>query len=461
MEHIHFIGIGGTGLSAIARVLLESGYEVSGSDQILSPLALDVKAAGAEVFEGHHAHNVRNAEIVIRSSAIPEDNPEIVAAKAAGIPVLKRADFLGRLMEDRVGIAVAGSHGKTTTTAMLAWVLTALGQEPSFIVGSVVTNLGVNARAGKGDAFVIEADEYDYMFLGLKPQIAIITNVEHDHPDIFQTPEIFRKAFQDFVKIIPPHGSLLICGDDHGALETVEELSLDEITFKKYGIGSPEFDYYASNITANEYGGIGFDFYADGQWMTHVMLRVPGEHNVQNALAVLAVIHQMDLPLDGASQSLGEFKGTGRRFQIKGEIAGVTVIDDYAHHPTEIRVTLAAARARYLDRRIWAIWQPHTYSRTKLFLKEFASAFADADQVLVTEIYRSREPLDITFSSNQVVEVMQHHRAEYAGSLENTADIFLAEAQPGDVVIVLSAGDATWISEHILDELSNVEMEKE
>ena len=461
MKNVHFIGIGGTGLSAIARVLLESGYAVTGSDLKLSPLALDIQAAGAEVFEGHHANNVRNPEIVIRSSAIPEDNPEIVAAKAKGIPVLKRADFLGQLLENRVGIAVAGSHGKTTTTAMLAWVLTALGRDPSFIVGGVVTNLGVNASAGLGDAFVIEEDEYDYMFLGLKPKIAVITNVEHDHPDIFPTQEIFRKAFQDFVGNLPPQGALLVCGDDPGVIDTITDLSLDEIILRKYGISSNAFDYYASSLMANDVGGASFDFYAHGQLMSHVSLQLPGEHNVQNALAVMAVIEWMELSVVEASQALGEFTGTGRRFQLSGEVAGVTVIDDYAHHPTEIRATLAAARSRYSEHRIWAIWQPHTYSRTKLFFNEFAIAFNDADRVLVTEVYRSREPLDADFSSSQLVDAMQHQQAKYTGSLENTVDTFLAEVQQGDIVLVLSAGDATWISERVMEELTKVEIKTE
>ena len=460
-QHVHFIGIGGTGLSAIARVLLESGNTVSGSDQLFSSLAQDVQAAGAEVFVGHHARNLRGAEIVIRSSAVPDENPEVLAALDAGIPVLKRADFLGSLMEDRMGIAIAGSHGKTTTTAMLAWVLSALDQDPTFIVGGMVSNLGTNARAGKGKTFVIEADEYDHMFLGLKPHIAVVTNVEHDHPDIFPTAKDFQKAFQDFVRTLSPDGLLLACGDDPGSAEILAGALLENIHSLTYGIASTIYDYYATNLTTNQNGGFSFDAYKQAMFLAPVSLQVPGDHNVQNALAVLAVIDQLALPIVEASLALGEFQGAGRRFQVLDEIAGVIVIDDYAHHPTEIRATLAAARSRYPNRRIWAIWQPHTYSRTKLFFDEFTLAFADADHVLVTDIYRSREPSDANFSSSQVVAAMQNPQAFYSGTLSTTADFYLAESQPGDIVLVLSAGDATQISEQILTELVNVELKLE
>jgi UDP-N-acetylmuramate--alanine ligase len=461
VQHVHFIGIGGTGLSAIARVLLESGYTVSGSDQLLSDLAQDVQEAGAEVFVGHNAENVRGAELVIRSSAVPDDNPEVIAARKADIPVLKRADYLGRLMEDRLGIAIAGSHGKTTTTAMLAWVLTVLGLDPSFIVGGMVTNLGTNARAGQGKPFVIEADEYDYMFLGLKPQIAVVTNVEHDHPDIFPTAESFARAFQDFVRILPPDGLLLACGDDPGAVEIQADALADGIHALSYGIESTSYAYHAQSLTSNDQGGFSFEAYKHGKRLSQVSLQVPGEHNVQNALAVLAVIDQLDASIEKASQALGEFLGAGRRFQVLGEVAGVIVVDDYAHHPTEIRATLAAARARYANRQVWAVWQPHTYTRTKLLFDEFALAFDDADTVLVTDVFRSREPLEADFSSSQIVDAMGHAQAHYTGGLSQTADYFLAEAQPGAVLLVLSAGDATQISERVLAELSKSELEME
>jgi UDP-N-acetylmuramate--alanine ligase len=454
IEHVHFIGIGGTGLSAIARVLLESGCTVTGSDLEYSPLAQAVETAGARVFVGHQAEHVRGADLVIRSSAIPDENVEVQAARQAGIPVHKRADFLGQLMEDRTGIAVAGSHGKTTTTAMIAWVLTALDQDPTFIVGSVVANLGVNARAGKGSAFVIEADEYDYMFLGLKPQIALVLNIEHDHPDIFPTPEVFRTAFLDFVRVLPPEGTLIACGDDLGASALLADVADDGYNLYSYGTEAENYDYYVGNLAPHDQGGFAFDVLRHATRLAQVTLQVPGVHNVQNALATIAIVDQLGLSLGAAAQALGEFRGTGRRFEIVGEVAGVTIVDDYAHHPTEIRATLAAAQARYPDGRIWAVWQPHTYTRTQTLFDDFLTAFNDADCVLVTEVYPSREPIDPNFSAAQVVQAMTHPDVNFVETLAEATDFILSYLRPGDILLVLSAGDATQISEHVLATLS-------
>lgn len=454
-QHIHFIGIGGTGLSAIARVLLESGYIVSGSDQQYSPLAQAVEKAGARVYQGHCAENIAAPDLVIRSSAIPDDNPEVVAARQANIPVLKRADFLGRLMEDRLGVAIAGSHGKTTTTAMLAWVLTYLEQQPSFICGGDIANLGVNARAGDGAAFVIEADEYDYMFLGLKPRIAVITNVEHDHPDIFPTPESFRQAFLDFVRLLPSDGILLTFGDDPGAAEIYTAANgIQKLT---YSLASRIADYAVEDMRPNTRGGFDFTVLHNGEQLAQISLQVPGQHNVANALAALVVIDQMQLPVAEAAQGLSEFIGAGRRFQVVGEVGGITLIDDYAHHPTEIRATLAAARARYPAHRIWAVWQPHTYSRSKLLFDEFVAAFDDADQVLITEIYRSREAVDPNFSSVQIATALQRESAHYAPNLDAAVAYLKTHMQAGDVVLVLSAGDATKINANLLADLPVIE----
>ncbi len=453
-QHVHFIGIGGTGLSAIARVLLESGYTVSGSDQHYSALAQAVEKAGARVYQGHRAGNIATPDLVIRSSAVPDDNPEVLAAQQAGIPVLKRADFLGRLMQDRLGIAIAGSHGKTTTTAMIAWVLSVLGQLPSFICGGDITNLGVNARSGEGPAFVIEADEYDYMFLGLKPRIAVITNVEHDHPDIFPTPESFRQAFLDFVRLLPSDGILIACSDDPGAQEILE--SVNGIQKMSYSLISLDADYVAENICPNTLGGFDFDVRRAGEIQATISLQVPGQHNVANALAALAVIDQMGLPLVKAAKGLGEFLGAGRRFQVVGEVGGITLIDDYAHHPTEIRATLAAARSRYPNRRIRVVWQPHTYTRSKLLFDEFAASFDDADQVLVTEIFRSREALEPNFSSAQIVDAMQRDTARYMPTLAAATAYLREHLQTGDVLLVLSAGDATQINAELLSSLQIV-----
>lgn len=461
MTRVHFIGIGGSGLSAIARLLKESGYEVTGSDRALSPFAVDLQHAGVPIYIGHHPRNVGKSDWVVRSSAIGDDNPEVQAAKRAGIPVYKRSDFLGQLMTGKTGIAVAGTHGKTTTTAMIAWMLYGMKRDPSFIVGGTLNNLKVNARSGKSDFFVIEADEYDRMFLGLKPHIEVVTNLEHDHPDIFPNFEDMYSAFQDFVDLLPPDGTLIVCAEDEGAvtlLTHARRRGLNVISYSVQGemtINSPQW-MQARALKPNDRGG--FDFSAmtnmgiDSASALQVSLQVPGEHNVRNALAALSVAATLGLPLQEAADVLSRFSGTGRRFEIVGERNGVTVIDDYAHHPTEIRATLAGAKLRYPNRRLWAVWQPHTYSRTQALFLEFSRAFTDADEVLVTEIYASREAKQ-DFSSAEVVSAMPHPSAHYSGSLEETKDHLLKNLRTGDVVIVLSAGDADQVSSDLVKEM--------
>jgi UDP-N-acetylmuramate--alanine ligase len=461
MTRVHFIGIGGSGLSAIARLLKESGYMVTGSDRALSQFALDLEKDGVSVYIGHHPRNISGADLVIRSSAIADDNPEVIAATQKGIPVLKRADFLGRLMADQTGIAVAGTHGKTTTSAMIAWALYAMQRDPSFIVGGTLNNLKVNARAGKGALFVIEADEYDRMFLGLKPQIEVITNLEHDHPDCYPTFEEMYTAFQSFIDLLPQDGTLVVCAEDEGAVSLLSYARRKGLNVISYGlqnektINSPQWAQ-AGSLTPNLRGGFDFSVMTNlgvhSTSLVKVSLQVPGRHNVLNALAALSVIATLGLSLQEAAEALGEFSGTGRRFEVRGTVKGVTVIDDYAHHPTEIRATLAGARARYPQQRIWAVWQPHTYSRTQTLFLEFSRAFGDADEVLVTEIYASREAKQ-QFSSAEVVGSMPHSSARYSGSLEDTTEYLLRHLQDGDVLLVLSAGDADQISAEVLKRL--------
>ncbi|MGB7873414.1 MAG: UDP-N-acetylmuramate--L-alanine ligase [Anaerolineales bacterium] len=457
MARVHFIGIGGSGLSAIARLLLERGDIVTGSDRVLSPFASELQKAGATVYVGHHPRNVTGADWVVRSSAIPDDNPEIRAAQVAKIPIYKRADFLGQLMADKTGIAVAGTHGKTTTTAMIAWVLTELERDPSFIVGSTMNNLGVNAHAGEGNTFVIEADEYDRMFLGLKPRIEVVTSLEHDHPDIFPTFEDMRTAFESFVDLLPADGSLIVCADDSGAASLIKHARQAGKSVVGYAIQgdmtimSPNY-MQARLLEPNHLGGYRFQVQSNlsgENTSTKVDLQVPGEHNVRNALAVLAVVELLGLPSQRAAEALTKFSGTGRRFEIRGEVNGVIVIDDYAHHPTEIKATLAAARARYPERRIWAVWQPHTYTRTQTLFAEFSRAFKDADEVIVSEVYASREPRQ-EFTSAEIVSAMPHASARYMATLKEISHYLIKHLQPGDALLVLSAGDANQICTDVL-----------
>src|SRR5258706_1025479 len=469
MTHVHFIGIGGSGLSAIARLVLESGYEVTGSDRTLSPLAADLQKAGARVYLGHAAGNVAGADWVVRSSAIPDDNLEVSTALGLRIPVYKRADFLGRLMEDKIGIAVAGTHGKTTTSAMIAWILFQIGQDPSFIIGGVLNNLGTNARAGKGEAFVIEADEYDRMFLGLKPRFAVVTNIEHDHPDCYPTPADFRAAFVEFARLVPAGGALLACAEDMGAIELAAEarrMGKRVIGYRIAGNDKTESGEWvlAQSLMANSHGGFTFNALirvgATPTSLQVVQLQLPGLHNVRNALAALTVIALMGLPLREAAKALSGFSGTGRRFELKGQVNGITIIDDYAHHPTEIRATLDAARARYPASRIWAVWQPHTYSRTRTLFDEFALAFGEADEVVVSEVYAARE-LKEDFSAEKVVMAMRRSSAYFIPELSDISNYLVSHLKPGDVMIVLSAGDADRVSADVLARLQKGEVRHE
>jgi UDP-N-acetylmuramate--alanine ligase len=448
MEHIHFIGIGGTGLSAIAIVLLEQGYKVSGSDLTESPLSIAVEKAGGEVFIGHQAKNILGADIVIRSSAVPEDNVEVQAALAENLPVYKRSEYLGFLMEEKNTIAVAGTHGKTTTSSMITWILTALGRDPSFIIGGVVTNLGTNARAGDGDDFVIEADEYDHMFLGLEPSLAVITNVEHDHPDLFPTEKSFMEAFKGFVGKLESDGTLILCAEDPGALKLGQELLPDQ---KKvlYGLSEVGNDYFAKNIQPSSQGGVEFDLFPNSGadvGPIPISLRIPGKHNVLNALGAFAAVDQLGLDRMKIASALTDFQGSGRRFEIRGEYLGIVLVDDYAHHPTEIKATLSAAKSSYPERRIWAVWQPHTYSRTKALYSDFSAAFSKADRVVVLDVYAAREQKPDDFDIKDLVKTIKKKDTQHIPEIKDAVEYLLKELSPGDLLLVFTAGDAIEIN---------------
>ncbi len=448
---VHLIGIGGTGLSAIARVLAERGCEVSGSDRTESPRTEALRRLGVRVSIGHDAAAVEGAAIVVRSSAVPLSNPEVQAALAADIPVLTRREFLPLLTEGYRVIAVAGSHGKTTTTAMLAWALSALGADPTYIVGAEVRALGANAHSGKSHLFVIEADEYDHMFWGLSPYAAVVTNIEHDHPDMFPTAEDFFAAFRGFAERITPDGFLLACADDAGSLRLAEEHSRSGGRAFTYGLQSDGAHYQAVALRTNAAGGYDFTFVAPRGAAAAVSLAVPGKHNVQNAVAALGVLHLLGMDVREAAAALAKFTGAGRRFEVRGEVKGVLFVDDYGHHPTEISATLAAARARYPERKIWAVWQPHTYSRTLALLDEFAEAFHDADAVVVTPVFAAREAPPAGFEDRRVAAAIRHPRVRFAPSLRAAADLLVKEVEPPAVVLVFSAGDAPLVSQWAME----------
>ncbi len=457
--HVHLIGIGGAGLSAIARVLLETGVTVSGSDRRSNRLTASLTAAGARVFIGQRAENLDAVmgvlpDVVLISSAVDDTNEERQTAVAQGIPVVKRNEFLPALLADRITIAVAGTHGKSTTTAMIVTALHQRGIKAGYIIGAEISGLG-NASAGDSKFFVIEADEYDHMFLGLQPSAAVITNVEWDHPDCFPSPASFRRAFMRFADNVRRDGLVVYCADDEGARQVHGYRSARGPQWLSYGTSSRS-DLRASHIAATKDGGMQAEL---SWWHTpacRLKLGVPGHHNVLNAMAALIVANWCDIPLQQAADSLTPFAGAARRFEIKGEAAGIVIIDDYAHHPTEIRATLSAARGRFPTRRIRAVFQPHTFSRTRRMLYRMGDSFADADQVIVTDIYAARETSDGSVSAGELVAASAHADILYIGDLESVTRYLAETGSCGDVVITLGAGDSNRVGEMLLAQLSGM-----
>ena len=433
-------------MSAIARVLAEQGENVSGSDQAVSVYSEALEALGVPIRYGHQAENIAGADLVLVSSAVPAANPELVAAHAAGVPVMRREDFLAELTAPYQVIAAAGTHGKTTTSGLIAWILSEAGFDPSFIVGGVLLDFGSNAHAGSGKAFVIEADEYDRAFLGLHPEIAVVTSVEHDHPDCFPTPEAFRAAFEQFAAQV--RGTLIVCADDPAAAALPSPAR--RVT---YGLRA-EADWRAEEIRANGVGGCDFLVLHAGQVIGLVRTRLPGDHNVRNTLAALAVADEVHVPFATARQALTGYRGASRRSEVVGEAGGVVVLDDYAHHPSEIRATLAGIRQRYPERTLWAVFQPHTFSRVRALFEDFAASFALADHVRITDIFAAREQPDGTTSGRALAEHVRHPDCRYSGSLEESARQLIDQVEPNSVVVTLSAGDGNWIGKKLLEALS-------
>jgi UDP-N-acetylmuramate--alanine ligase len=441
-RHIHLIGIAGSGMSALARLLLARGIRVSGSDRNPDQIGKALTGEGARIHTGHHAAHIAGADLVVVSSAVREPNPEIDAARAAGVPVIKRADLLAAVVNAAHGIAVAGTHGKTTTTALIGHILADAGLDPSVIVGGISRNFGSNARSGASDLVVVEADEYDATFLRLRPAVAVITNVAAEHLDFYHTEEQVRHAFAAFAAGVTE--TLVICADDEGAASTARTSRASVIT---YGIADGE--WRAHDITETGQGTSFRVGHADAGVQCSTQLA--GEHNVRNALAALAVATVCNVKLADAAASLSTFAGVQRRAEVKGEAGGITVIDDYAVHPTEIRVTLSALKRRY-GRPLRAIFQPHTYSRVAAFLPDFARAFADADAVYVMDIYAARETDTLGMDAHLITDAIGEHHSSvrFTGGAVDTLGAVSADMRPGDIIVTLGAGDVTHLGPRLL-----------
>ena len=444
---VHVVGVGGAGMSAIARVLMERGEQVSGSDLAMTPFAESLVESGVPITIGHQAEAVKGADLVLASSAVPETNVELEAAIATGIPVLRRPAFLSELVEGFRTVAISGTHGKTTTTAMIAWILDRAGLQPSFMVGGISKDLGTNSRHGSGDHFVIEADEYDRAFLSLHPAIAVLTNVEHDHPDEFPSFAAYKEAFETFVSGIQE--TLIVNADDPAAMD----MPANDLTRVTFGL-SKSADWRAVDIRSNEAGGMDFVAVRGDRTTALVRLRLPGEHNVRNALGALAAVTALKVDFATARAALADFHGVGRRFEILGEVQGVTVVDDYAHHPSEIQATLAAARQRYGSAEIWAVFQPHTYSRTAALFDQLTDSFADADHVIVTDIYAAREDPVPGVSGGELAKKINGSDIRFVPELDEVAKELLTSVKPNSVVLTLSAGDANRVGQVLLQGLS-------
>jgi len=431
-------------MSPMAAILLQRGEVVSGSDWQATPVTVRLAAAGATIYQGHQAAHVHGADRVVISSAVPADNPEVVEAHRLGLPVLKAAGLLGELMRGKVGLCVAGTHGKTTTTALLALALRQAGLDPSFVIGGVLRGLEISGYWGAGPHFVAEADEYDRRFLALTPHVAVITSIDPDHLDTYGTLAALEDAFAAFASRVPADGYVVACGDEPRVLALRKRPDRRGM-FVTYGLGSGN-DWPATEIIPNDAGGYDFTVGEAGRFR----LAVPGRHNVVNATAVVAVAALLGVDLNAVRRALADFQGVHRRFEVLGEVNGVTVVDDYAHHPAEIQATLATARARYPDRRLVIVHQPHTYTRTRDLLPDFAVALADADVVVLTPIYAARERDTLGVSSADLAAAMRGHPHVQLVESLNQATLYVSNLlEPGDVLITLGAGDVNQVGRDI------------
>jgi UDP-N-acetylmuramate--alanine ligase len=444
---IHFVGIGGIGMSGIAEVLLNLGYTVTGSDMNETDITHRLASLGATIFKGHDASNLLHADVVVTSTAVKTDNPEVLEAHLRGIPVIPRAEMLAELLKMKFSIAVSGSHGKTTTTSMISTVLASAGLDPTMVIGGKLGSIGSNAKIGDGEIIVAEADESDGSFLKLNPCIAVITNIDREHLDYYRDIEDIKAAFLKFANMVPFYGSTVVCADDRHVQEIMPGITRKIIT---YGIHSPA-DYQATDILFKGPSSA-FSVSYKGKPMGSFWVNVPGLFNVSNALATIAVAREIDMDMTTIRDGLKTYVGVHRRLELKGEAGGVAVVDDYGHHPTEIRETLAAARQVWKGRTI-VVFQPHRYTRTKALYDEFLMAFSDADILIVTDIYAaSEEPIPGVTAANlcQGIQSHGHQDVSYIADFDDIVKRLLSIAKASDVIITQGAGSVYKVGESFL-----------
>lgn len=446
-EHVHFVGIGGYGMSAIARVMLDMGYQVSGSDVSSQELTQRLRERGARVYQGHEANQVEGADVVVYSTALSDDNVELEEARARNIPVIHRSQMLARLMEDRVGVAVTGAHGKTTTTSMIAYVMERCGLDPTFVIGGVVSNIGDNAKAGSGKYVVAEADESDGSFLHYRPHIAVVTNIEADHLEHYDGQfSNLKQAYAQFISQVPVDGLCIMSGQDEH-LEDVK--STAKCRIQTYAVQT-DADYMARHVELVDRGSR-CQVYHHGEWLGQLELSLPGIHNVMNALAAVAVAREAGIPFTQITNALLEFHGAKRRFQVISESNGVLIIDDYAHHPTEISATIEAARSTC--RRIVAVFQPQRYTRTFFLFDAFAKAFQGADEVVIADIYSPAGEKQIEgVTAERLVEqikIQSNHKCQFLRTKEDVYDYLLRTVRTGDLVLTMGAGDIWQVADRL------------
>jgi UDP-N-acetylmuramate--alanine ligase len=469
IQRIHFVGIGGIGMSGIAEILLNLGYKISGSDLKRSSVTDRLKSLGAVIYEGHRAENVSGSEVIVTSSAIQPSNPEVEEAHRLHLPVIQRAEMLAELMRLKYGIAIGGMHGKTTTTSMIAAVLAAGGLDPTVVVGGRVDAMGSNARLGRSQYLVAEADESDRSFLKLSPIIAVVTNIDREHMDCYRNLQDIKRAFLNFMDRVPFYGIVVACNDDPMLRSVLPKLKRRMVSYGtrkgsdfqislskgSWGAGRPRPAHTARPGMPVPPQVSSFSVTFRDKDLGEFRLHVPGLHNVLNATAAIAVGVGLDIPVPQIQEALENFRGVDRRFQVRGQVAGITVIDDYGHHPTEIRATLAAAK-QCGYRKIHVIFQPHRYTRTRDLMEEFATAFGDADSLQVLDIYAaSEEPIEGIKGEALAQRISENGSAsaKYAGSFEDAVAAAIGNAQEGDMILTLGAGSVSQLAPMLLEKL--------